>query len=63
MKTEPLKKHLIDESDFENVKIVQHVDEVVELLHILIHFIQGRFFKKLSDRLFENLKLQLTFGF
>ena len=32
MKSEPLKKHLIDESDFENVKIVQHVDEVVELL-------------------------------
>ena len=37
MKTAPLKKHLIDESDFENVKIVQHVDEVVELLqpHII----------------------------
>ena len=26
MKTEPLKKHLIDESDFENVKVVQDVE-------------------------------------
>ena len=43
MKSEPLKKHLIDESDFKNVKIVQHVDEVVEILqpHINSFYSKG----------------------
>jgi len=32
MKSEPLKKQLIDKSDFKNVKIVQNVNEAIELL-------------------------------
>jgi len=32
MKSEPLKKHLIDKSDFKNIKIVQNVDDAVKLL-------------------------------
>ena len=36
MKSEPLKKDLIDKSDFKNIKIVQDVDEVITLLKPLI---------------------------
>jgi len=36
MKSEPLKKHLIDNSDFNNIKIVQDIDEVITLLKPLI---------------------------
>ena len=32
MESEPLKKHLIDKSDFKNIEIVQSVDEAIELL-------------------------------
>jgi len=32
MESEPLKRHLIDKSDFENIKIVQNADEAIELL-------------------------------
>tara|TARA_B110000438_G_C15820546_1_gene654214 strand:- start:1963 stop:2631 length:669 start_codon:yes stop_codon:yes gene_type:complete len=37
MKSEPLKKHLIDSSDFNNIKIVQNIDEVIILLKPLIN--------------------------
>jgi hypothetical protein len=36
MESEPLKKDLIDKSDFKNIKIVQDVDEVITLLKPLI---------------------------
>ncbi|MDG2266394.1 MAG: LOG family protein [Candidatus Marinimicrobia bacterium] len=36
MESEPLKKDLIDKSDFNNIKIVQDVDEVITLLKPLI---------------------------
>ena len=36
MKSEPLKKELIDKSDFKNITIVQDVDEVITLLKPLI---------------------------
>jgi hypothetical protein len=36
MKSEPLKKDLIDKSDFKNIKIAQDVDEVITLLKPLI---------------------------
>ena len=32
IKSEPLNKHLIDESDFKNIIIVQNIDEVIHLL-------------------------------
>ena len=32
MESEPLKKHLIDKSDFKNIHIVQNVDDAIELL-------------------------------
>ena len=32
MESEPLKKHLIDKSDFKNIIIVQNVDEAIKLL-------------------------------
>lgn len=37
MKSEPLNKQLIDKSDFNNIKIVQNVDEVIVLLKPLIN--------------------------
>ena len=37
MKSEPLNKQLIDKSDFNNIKIVQNVDEVIILLKPLIN--------------------------
>ena len=37
MKSEPLNKKLIDKSDFNNIKIVQNVDEVIVLLKPLIN--------------------------
>jgi len=37
MKLEPLNKQLIDKSDFNNIKIVQNVDEVIVLLKPLIN--------------------------
>ena len=37
MKLEPLNKQLIDKSDFNNIKIVQNVDEVIILLKPLIN--------------------------
>jgi len=46
MKSEPLKKHLIDNSDLNNIKIVQNIDEVIILLKPLI--------KKFYDK--QNLK-------
>ena len=36
MKSEPLKKDLIDKSDFKNIKIAQDEDEVITLLKPLI---------------------------
>jgi hypothetical protein len=36
MESEPLKKELIDKSDFKNITIVQDVDEVITLLKPLI---------------------------
>ena len=37
MKSEPFNKQLIDKSDFNNIKIVQNVDEVIVLLKPLIN--------------------------
>ena len=37
MESEPLNKQLIDKSDFNNIKIVQNVDEVIVLLKPLIN--------------------------
>ena len=37
MKSEPLNKQLIDKSDFNNIKIVQNVDEVIVLLKPIIN--------------------------
>ena len=37
MKSEPLKRHLIEDSDFNNIKIVDNIDNVIELLNPLIN--------------------------
>ena len=37
MKSEPLKKRLMDGSDFDHIKVVQNIDDVVILLKPLIN--------------------------
>ena len=37
MKSEPLRRHLIEDSDFNNIKIVDDIDDVIKLLKPLIN--------------------------